>query len=139
MSSRMFSYLARTILLACSVAQLCLTLCSPVDCSHLAPLSIEFFRQECWSGLPCPPSEDLPDPGMEPESPAASALAGRYFTHRAIWEALQSSLYSNKWIRKDTTLRLWKKNWWFNMWLLVSDVETTQGSQSIKLEAHLTS
>jgi len=29
-----------------------------------------FSRQECWSGLPCPSSGDLPDPGIEPRSPA---------------------------------------------------------------------
>ena len=34
--------------------QLCLTLCSPMDCSPQIPLSMEFSRQECWSGLPLP-------------------------------------------------------------------------------------
>jgi len=29
-----------------------------------------FFRQKYWSGLPCPPPGDLPDPGIEPVSPA---------------------------------------------------------------------
>ena len=33
-----------------------------------APLSMEFFRQEYWSGLPCPPPGDLPDSGIEPTS-----------------------------------------------------------------------
>ena len=33
-----------------------------------------FSRQEYWSGLPCPPPGDLPDPGIEPLSPAAPAL-----------------------------------------------------------------
>ena len=33
-------------------------------------LSMGFSRQECWSGLPCPPSRDLPDPGIKPTSPA---------------------------------------------------------------------
>ena len=32
-------------------------------------LSMEFSRQECWSGLPFPPPGDLPDPGIEPRSP----------------------------------------------------------------------
>ena len=36
-----------------------------------------FPRQKYWSGLPFPPSGDLPEPGIEPESPA---LAGRFFT-----------------------------------------------------------
>ena len=38
-----------------------------------APLSVELSRQEYWSGLPCPPPGDLPDPGMEPGSPALQA------------------------------------------------------------------
>ena len=37
-----------------SLAQLCLTLCDPVDCSHEAPPSMGFSRQEYWSGLPFP-------------------------------------------------------------------------------------
>ena len=39
-----------------------------------APLSMEFSRQEYWSGLPCPPPGDLPDPEAEPTSLAAPAL-----------------------------------------------------------------
>jgi len=34
-----------------------------------APLSMGFFRQEYWSGLPFPSPEDLPNPGIEPRSP----------------------------------------------------------------------
>ena len=37
------------------------------------PLSMGFFRQEYWSGLPFPPPEDLPDPGIKPASPALQA------------------------------------------------------------------
>ena len=40
-----------------------------------APLSMEFPRQEYWSGLLFPASGDLPDPGIEPISPASLALA----------------------------------------------------------------
>ena len=39
-----------------------------------APLSLGFFRQEHWNGFPCPPLGDLPDPGIEPESPVTPAL-----------------------------------------------------------------
>ena len=42
-----------------------------------APLSMEFSRQECWSGLPFPTPGYLPNPGIEPTSPA---LSGRFFT-----------------------------------------------------------
>ena len=37
--------------------------------AHQAPQSMPFSRQEYWSGLPCPPPGDLPDPGIEPRSP----------------------------------------------------------------------
>ena len=43
----------------CWVAQLCLTLCNPMDppWTCQAPLSLEFSRQEYWNGLPCPPPD----------------------------------------------------------------------------------
>ena len=43
-----------------------------VSCQAL--LFMEFSRQEYWSGLPCPPPGDIPNPGIEPESPVAPAL-----------------------------------------------------------------
>ena len=46
---------------------------TPRTVAHQAPLSVGFPRQECWSGLPCPPPGDLPDPGIEPASPASQA------------------------------------------------------------------
>ena len=42
--------------------------------AYQAPLSMGFSRQEYWSGLPCPPPGDLPDPGIEPTSPESPAL-----------------------------------------------------------------
>ena len=53
---------------------------SPWTVTHQAPLSMGFSRQGCWSGLPCPPSGDLLDPGVEPVSLMFPALAGRFFT-----------------------------------------------------------
>ena len=44
-----------------------------------APQSMEFSRQEYWSGLPFPSLGDLPDPGIEPRSPMCPALAGGFF------------------------------------------------------------
>ena len=46
-----------------------------------------FSKQEYWSVLSCPPPGVLPDPGIEPVSLASPALAGRFFTTRATWEA----------------------------------------------------
>ena len=67
--------------------QLCPTLCLLWTVACQAPLSMGFSRQEYWSGLPCPPSGDLPDPGIEPSSLMSPALAGGFFTTGAIWEA----------------------------------------------------
>ena len=50
---------------------------TPWTVVHQAPLSTGFSRQQYWRRLPFPSPGDLPDPGMEPVSPA---LAGRFFT-----------------------------------------------------------
>ena len=49
------------------------SLVTPWTVALQAPLSVRFPRQERWSGLPCPPSGDLPDPGFEPTSSALQA------------------------------------------------------------------
>ena len=46
-----------------------------------------FSRQENWSGLPCPPAGDLPNPGIETASLTSPALTGGFFTTSATWEA----------------------------------------------------
>ena len=53
------------------------------------PPSREFFRQEYWSGLPFPPPEDLPNPGIKPQSPARG---GGFFASKATWETQVSHL-----------------------------------------------
>ena len=75
---------------ACMCAKLlqpCLTLVTLWTVAHQAPLSLGFSRQEYWSGLPCPPPGDLPDPGIESASFLAPALASGFFTTVATWEA----------------------------------------------------
>ena len=67
------------------VNYVCVCVCAPVvsdsvtpwTISCQAPLSMEFYRQECWSGLSFPPPGDLPNPGIKPVSPV---LAGVFFT-----------------------------------------------------------
>ena len=65
------------------------TLCDPTV-AHQAPLSMGFSRQEYWSGLPCPPPGDLPDPGIQSMSLMSPALAGGFFTTRTTWEEASS-------------------------------------------------
>ena len=48
---------------------------APWTVAYKAPPSVGFSRQECWSGLPFPSPGDLPDPGIEPGSPALRADA----------------------------------------------------------------
>ena len=75
--------------------QLCLTLCDPIGRSlpgSSVPLSMGFSRQEYWSGLPFLSPGDLPDPEVEPTSPVSPALAGRFFTTNATWEAQKANI-----------------------------------------------
>ena len=53
---------------------------TPWTVAHQAPLSMEFSGQEYWSGLPFPTPGNLPDPGIEPVSPASPALSGKLST-----------------------------------------------------------
>ena len=53
---------------------------TPRTVAYQASLSMEFSRQEYWSGLPFPILEDSPDPGIEPTSFEPPALAGGFFT-----------------------------------------------------------
>ena len=78
----------------CVCVHVCLCACSVVCglvtpwtvVAHQAPLSIGFSRQQYWSELPLPSPGDLPNLGIEPESLASPALAGRFFTTDATWE-----------------------------------------------------
>ena len=64
-------------------------LANPQTVGHQAPLSMGFSKQEYWSGLPFPPSGDLPNPGIKLMSLVSPALAGRFFTTSATWEPIR--------------------------------------------------
>ena len=80
-----------------------------------------FPRQEYWSGLPCPPPGDLPNPGIEPRSPAlqADSLLLRYLGSPVWWFVLQSKLtayntiyFPTSSLSSDTILKtLWRLPW----------------------------
>ena len=65
---------------------------TPWTVAQQVSLSMRFFRQEYWSGLPFPAPRDLPDPGIEPTSLMSPALAGRFFTTSATYWLPPSSL-----------------------------------------------
>ena len=76
---------------------------TPWTVAHQAPLSMGFSRQEYWSGLPFPSLGDLPDPGVEPMSPALQVgslpLSHQgspfYFLENAIEPALDECYHFN--------------------------------------------
>ena len=69
---------------------------TPWAVAHQVPLSMGFFRQEYWSGLPFPFPGGLPDSGIEPASPAS---AGGFFYHCTTREA------------QNTVCNSWLFNW----------------------------
>ena len=70
---------------SCSCSIVSDSFVTPWTVAHQAPLSMGFFRQKFWSGLPFPPPGDLHHPGIEPMSPSL-ALVGGYFYHWVTWE-----------------------------------------------------
>ena len=69
--------------------QLCPTFCDPMGYSPPGS-SVHGILQAriYWSGLPCPPPGDLPNPGIEPTSVTSPAFANGLFTSSTTWEAL---------------------------------------------------
>ena len=97
--------------------------------AHQAPLSMGFSRQEYWSGLPCPPAGNLPDPGIEPVSLMSPALAGRFFTSGTTWEThhvtLGKSIHSAEPLVQQLSGLTLRQNWetWINtaVWALSAE------------------
>ena len=79
------------------------------------PLSVGFSRQEYWSELSWPPPGDLPDSGTEPASLMSPALAGRFFTTSATWEAPHIWYYIL--VIWNFNQKIWTKNslYWKNL------------------------
>ena len=88
-------------------SSLCLRLCAwmlscvqlfgtPWTAAHQALLSIEFSRQEYWSGLPFPTPGNLPDPGIKNASLVSTALAGGFFTTEPPGKPLPLRLLGDK-------------------------------------------
>ena len=85
----------------CAYAQSYPTLCDPWTIAHQDPLSMEFFRQEYWNGLPFPTLGELPDPGIKPKSLVSPALAShrcRKTGHLHVNEirTFPNTIYKNK-------------------------------------------
>ena len=73
----------------CSLDQLCTTLYEPLQTTRL--LCPWNFPGKNTGAVTTASYRDLPDPGIKPMSPMSPALAGRFFTTSATWEAPGSS------------------------------------------------
>ena len=69
------------------------TLSDPLDYSLPGSSAMGFSRQGHWTGLPCPPPRDLPDPGIELVSFMSPALAGGFFSNS---DMLQETILSSR-------------------------------------------
>ena len=87
-------------------AQSCPTLCNPVDCSPPGSSVHGIFRQEYWSGLPFPSPGDLPDPGIEPATPASPALQAASSPRSHQGDAFDLLDYQNDHILQPSEVRL---------------------------------
>ena len=67
--------------------QMCLTLCSPVDCSLPGSSVHRILQARILEWLACLPLGDLPDPGIKPAPLMSPALAGRFSMASTTWEA----------------------------------------------------
>ena len=90
---------------------------TPWIVAHQTPLSMGFSRQEYWSGLPCPPPGDLPNPGIRPVSLMPPALADGFFTTSATWEA-QGICTGH--LSLSTQMRAESESSWFPGWPVLS-------------------
>ena len=64
-----------------------------------APLSFWFFRQEYWSGLPCPPPGDFPHPAIEPISPATPTQQAGSLSTEPPGKPHEEAIMDYKWPR----------------------------------------
>ena len=75
---------------------------TPWTVTRQAPLSMGFSRQESWSGLPCPPPGDLPNPGIKCKRPAWQAgsllLTHQEAIHTYIYIYIYMTIYSHDYI-----------------------------------------
>ena len=86
---------------------------TPWTVAHQVPLSMGFSRQEYWSGLPCPPPGDLPNPGIKPVSLMSPMLTGSIFTTSTTWE-IPSMTYWTVLKSPRRKERTDQKNWKIN-------------------------
>ena len=84
-----------------------MTLCNPWTLAHQAPSVHGISQAKYWSGLLCPPSGDLPDPGIEPESPVFACV---FFTTEPPRKSAVAHGYILMWITEKCVIYISKDN-----------------------------
>ena len=128
---------------------------TPWTTAYQASPSMGFSRQECWSGLPFPSPGHLPDPGIEPGSPALEADAltseppgkqnhkGREPEVRSQkaahlwWRIFQTCVehYLDPWVRKIS----WRRKWLLTPVYLPGKILWTEGLAGYSPQDHIES
>ena len=87
--------ISKVIYLIGVIAQSCLTLCDPVDCSPPGSSAPGIFQAGILEQVAISYSEDLSDPGIEPVSPASPSSAGRWrrYLNSTLWNGTQQSAF----------------------------------------------
>ena len=98
----------------CVVSKSCQFFCDPMDCTHQAPLSIGFPRQEYLSGLSIPSPEDLSDPGIKPVSPA---LAGGFLATEPPGRPNMMYIYTHTHIHTYAHMNICLKTFYWDRWV----------------------
>ena len=80
-------------------AQLCSTLCDPMDCGLPGSSVHGILQAKILEWVAMHSSRNFPNPGIEPSFLTSPALAGRFFTTRATWEAPEADVYQSNTVR----------------------------------------
>ena len=112
----------------------------PRTVAHQALLSMGFSWQEYWSGLPCPPPGDLPNPGIKLASLTFPALAGSFFTTSTTWEAQSGSPNSSQFLTisivQSSLIQLLSQNSPSHTTSTISFLHTTPEFKTSALNSH---
>ena len=110
------------------------------ELAYQAPLSMGFSWQEYWSGLPCPPPGDLPNPGIKLASLTFPALAGSFFTTSTTWEAQSGSPNSSQFLTisivQSSLIQLLSQNSPSHTTSTISFLHTTPEFKTSALNSH---
>jgi len=100
----------------CAVASVVFNSVTLWTVARQAPLSMGILQARIPEWVACPPSGDLPDPGIESVSLTSPALAGEFFTINATWEAHLTHIRCKKVVHSFSTYWVLSVYWGHRHW-----------------------